>query len=104
MNEVRIERDGGVAVITLAAPDRRNALTPAMAAELVDACEQAVADPGVGAVVIAAEGKTFCAGGDRQSLAEAGEDPAAPERFQAMTGIYRSFSRVGELEAPVIAA
>jgi enoyl-CoA hydratase len=103
-SEVRLERDGGVATITLAAPERRNALTVAMAAELVAACEEADADPSIGAVVIAAEGKTFCAGGDRATLAAAGEDPSHPERYKALTGIYRAFTRVGELEAPTIAA
>src|SRR3954454_23614446 len=103
-NEIRVERDGGVATITLAAPERRNALTIAMAAELVAACEEVDADPSVGAVVVAAEGKTFCAGGDRATLAAAGEDPSHPERYRALTGIYRAFTRVGELEAPTVAA
>jgi enoyl-CoA hydratase len=104
VSEVRIDRDGGVAVVTLAAPERRNALTVDMAAELVAACERLDADAAVGAVVIAAEGRTFCAGGDRATLAAAGEDPAHPERFRALTTIYRAFTRVGELEAPTIAA
>ena len=34
-DEVLYEVDGGVAVVTLNAPDRRNALTPGMAAELI---------------------------------------------------------------------
>jgi enoyl-CoA hydratase/carnithine racemase len=32
---VLLEVDGGVAIVTLNAPDRRNALTPAMADELI---------------------------------------------------------------------
>lgn len=104
MPEVRIERDGGVATIVLAAAERRNALTVAMAKELVEACETVDADPSVGAVVIAAEGKTFCAGGDRATLAAAGRDPVHPDAFDGLTTIYRAFTRVGELEAPTIAA
>lgn len=102
--EIRTDRDGGVAIVTLAAPDRRNALTVEMAQELTAVCEALDADPGVGAVVIAAEGKTFCAGGDRATLAAAGEDPAAGVNFAGLTAIYRAFTRVGELEAPTIAA
>ena len=102
--EIRTERDGGVAVITLAAPERRNALTVAMAEALVEACEAVDADPAIGAVVIAAEGKTFCAGGDRATLAAAGADPAAEEAWAGLTTIYRAFTRVGELAAPTIAA
>lgn len=104
MPEVRIERDGGVATIVLAAAERRNALTVAMAKELVEACETVDADPSVGAVVIAAEGKTFCAGGDRATLAAAGRDPVHADAFDGLTTIYRAFTRVGELEAPTIAA
>ena len=76
--EVKVERDGGVATISLDAPDRRNAL-PAMARELVDACEAVDADAEVGAVVLQGAGGFFCAGGDRDTLAAAGRDPAAPE-------------------------
>ena len=104
MPEVRIDRDGGVAVLTLAAPQRRNALTVEMAQELVAACAQLDGDAGVGAVVIAAEGPTFCAGGDRATLANVGADPAAPSAYHALATIYQAFTRVGELEAPTIAA
>jgi enoyl-CoA hydratase len=104
MPEVRIDRDGGVAILTLAAPERRNSITVAMAAEIVAACDELDADPTVGAVVVAGEGKTFCAGGDRGVLGDAGEDPARPDRYAAVTAVYRAFTRVGELEAPTIAA
>jgi enoyl-CoA hydratase len=105
MSEIGIERRGdGVALLTLDAPERRNALTVAMAGELVAACEQLDADPAVGAVVVRGAGGFFCAGGDRATLAEAGRDPAAPETWSALGAVYRSFARVGELEAPTIAA
>ena len=102
--EVRLEREDGVALITLDAPDRRNALTAEMGADLIAACEQADGDPGVGAVVVRGEGGFFCAGGDRGTLAAAGEDPAAPDRWQGLGTVYRSFQRVGELEPPTVAA
>ena len=102
--EIRVERRDGVATLTLNAPERRNALTVAMAEALVAACEEIDADPAVGAVVVRGEGGFFCAGGDRATLADAGRDPALPEAFAGMTTIYRSFARVGELEPPTIAA
>jgi enoyl-CoA hydratase len=105
MSEVALERSGdGVATITLDAPARRNALTVAMADELVAACEELDADASVGAVVVRGAGGFFCAGGDRATLAEAGRDPAAPETYAALGAVYRSFARVGELEPPTIAA
>ena len=65
MSEIVLERDGGVAVITLAAPQRRNALVPMMCRELIEVCDQVDADPEVGAVVLRAHGASFCAGAHR---------------------------------------
>ena len=97
-------RDDGVAVITLNAPARRNALTVEMAGALVAACDEIDADRAVGAVVVRGEGSYFCAGGDRATLSAAGLDPADPEVYAGMGAIYRSFARVGELAPPTIAA
>ncbi len=49
--------DGGVAAVTLNAPDRRNALTPAMADELTATFDKVDAKPQVEALVVRAEGK-----------------------------------------------
>ncbi len=103
MPDIRLDRADGVATITLDAPDRRNALTLEMARELVEACEQIDADPSVGAVVVSG-GDYFCAGGDRQTLADAGRDPATPDAWDGIGLVYRSFARVGELEPPTVAA
>ena len=105
MPEIELERrDDGVAVLTLNAPERRNALTVEMAEALTAACEEIDADEAVGAVVVRGEGGYFCAGGDRATLAEAGRDPAEDERYRGMSAIYRSFARVGELAPPTVAA
>jgi enoyl-CoA hydratase len=102
--EVLLEVDGGVAVVTLNAPDRRNALTPAMASELIDVFDQVDAKPEVGALVVRAVGKSFCAGGDVATLTDAGKDPAAPDAYDGMSRIYDSFYRLGQVKVPTIAA
>lgn len=104
LTDIRVERHDGVAVLTLDAPDRRNALTIAMAQSMIDTCDALDADPTVGAVVVRGAGGYFCAGGERGTLAAAGEDPAAPDAFTGMGTIYRAFHRVGELQVPTIAA
>ncbi len=101
---VRVERDGGVAVLVLDNQASRNALTVDMAQAMVRACDELDADRTVGAVVVTGAGPYFCAGGDRPTLAQAGEDPANPDTFDGMSAIYRAFTRVGELEAPTISA
>ncbi|HEV7845578.1 MAG TPA: enoyl-CoA hydratase-related protein [Thermoleophilaceae bacterium] len=103
--QIGIERTGdGVALLSLNAPERRNALTVEMAEELVAACEELDADAAVGAVVVRGEGGFFCAGGDRATLEAAGRDPADPEIYEGLGAVYRSFARVGELRAPTVAA
>ena len=52
-----------VALITVNDPDRRNAVTDAMSAQLRDAVQAAESDTGVHAVVVTGAGKAFCAGG-----------------------------------------
>jgi enoyl-CoA hydratase len=102
--EVLLEVDGGVAVVTLNAPQRRNALTPAMATELIATFDEVDARDDVGALVVRAVGKSFCAGGDVQTLTDAGKDPAAPDAYAGMGAIYDSFYRLGQVKAPTIAA
>ena len=54
----------GVATITLHRPERLNAFTPVMAAELAAAAAAADADDGVRVVVVTGAGRAFCAGAD----------------------------------------
>lgn len=56
--------DEGILVITLDRPDRMNAFTPTMCAELVEAFTRASADDGVRAVIVNGAGRNFCAGMD----------------------------------------
>ena len=62
---IRIDRDArGVAHLWLSRPDRHNALSRAMLDALTAAAQELGADPRVRVVVLAAEGASFCAGGD----------------------------------------
>lgn len=62
---IRIETDArGVATLTLARPEKRNALSAGMIAELHEAADALAADPSVRVVVMTGEGDHFCAGGD----------------------------------------
>lgn len=99
-----LEIDGGVATITVDWPERRNALSPEMAASLVDACDTIDADDTVGAAVIRGAGAAFCSGADRGALDTMGLDPAHPDQFARTGSVYASFVRVGNLGVPTIAA
>ena len=54
--EVLLDVDGGVAVVTLNAPDRRNVLAPTMAAELIATFDEVDGRPDIGALVVKAVG------------------------------------------------
>ena len=64
--QIRYELTDHVLVVTLDRPDRRNAFTPVMCDELVDAFARADADDDVRAIVLTGEGAHFCAGADLQ--------------------------------------
>ena len=103
MNEIRFEVEAGVATITLAAPQRRNALTAPLARELVEACERADGDGAVGAVIITGDGG-FCAGASRDLLEAATRNPLVDPARADLLAVYESFVRVGQLAVPSISA
>jgi len=95
---------GGVARITLNNPERRNALTPQLADELVAILEVVDTDPSVGAVVLHGAGRGFCSGADVRTLDAAGSSPLSDEHYGALTAIYAAFTRFGTMSVPTIAA
>jgi enoyl-CoA hydratase/carnithine racemase len=73
---VRIEVADHVGLVTLARPDKHNALDLAMFDGIIAATERLMSEPGVRAVVLHGEGPSFCSGIDVMSLAggQAGVD------------------------------
>ncbi|HYI60690.1 MAG TPA: enoyl-CoA hydratase/isomerase family protein [Acidimicrobiales bacterium] len=103
MPGITLERHDGVAVLTVDNPERRNALDPGIARDLIDVCDEVDADPAVGAAVVRGAGGTFCSGADRAVL-DSGQPQAGDETYKAMGLVYRSFHRVGQLAVPTVAA
>ena len=77
----------GVATITLNRPERLNALTFDVYAEMRDAFFALDTEPGVRAVVITGAGRGFCSGGDVEDIIGAlfGRDRAGLLEFTRMT-------------------
>lgn len=63
-SNVMLERDGNVAIITLARPDKLNALTPEMLNALKEITRRLESDDALRALVLTGEGKAFCVGAD----------------------------------------
>lgn len=104
MSDVKLEFDDGVATLSLDAPERRNAITPPMAQEIIDALREVDRDDGVGALIIRGEGQAFCAGASLDTLETAHTDPASEEVFDALSSVYESFVLVGRVRVPTIIA
>jgi methylglutaconyl-CoA hydratase len=103
MNRIRVESDEGIARITLARPEKRNALDHEMTHELLQALTSSAQHTGTRAVLITADGADFCAGADLTALA--GMLDAKPEEHYAdAEALGRVFIAMREMPKPVIAA
>ncbi|MDB5447837.1 MAG: Enoyl-CoA hydratase/isomerase [Phenylobacterium sp.] len=100
---VRLAVDHGLARITLARPQAGNAIDPALCRALRRAAEACAADGSVRAVLLAAEGRAFCVGGDLAAFEAAG-----PGRPQMLTGLAEDLHAAEQalrgIDAPVVCA
>jgi 2-(1,2-epoxy-1,2-dihydrophenyl)acetyl-CoA isomerase len=91
--------DAGIATITLNRPEKMNALTPQMRAELTDALKRAAGEARV--IVLTGAGQAFCSG---QDLGE-GMTAAAVDLERVLRDEYAPIIRwITEAPVPVIAA
>jgi methylglutaconyl-CoA hydratase len=83
------EDRGPVAILTLNRPDRRNALSHDLLAQLRDVLDEVGVDTSVRAVVVTGAGAAFCSGMD---LREAVEMDATPDGEHAMVAVLKEFA------------
>lgn len=108
---VLIENQAGVRILTLDRPDRLNALTNELMADLADACADAARDGGVGCVIVTGAGRGFCAGGDvkvgdkaRTLLPPSNEAGGRNEQnFDRLRGYMETARLLHEMPKPTIA-
>jgi enoyl-CoA hydratase len=104
---ILVEQIDRVLCITINRPDRRNALSRAVQADLIDAVEGAAGDPSVHAVIIRGAGKSFCSGYDVTPSGEAGHAAAAqvslPRRAVETANMAWGWSRIWNAPVAVIA-
>jgi len=90
---VRLQRDGQTLTVTLARPDRLNALDARMRDELIEGFAVAAADPGIMAVELRGEGRAFCAGGDLDEFGSR-TDPASAHLIRLQRSVARALSHL----------
>jgi methylglutaconyl-CoA hydratase len=102
MTTVRIGTDArGVATLSLARAEKHNALSAGMIAEITEAAQALGADPAVRVVVLAAEGASFCAGGDLAWMRDQMAADAATRAAGART-LATMLRTLDELPKPLI--
>jgi enoyl-CoA hydratase/carnithine racemase len=95
---VRVDGNGEILAITLARPERRNAITVAMYATLADAVERASTDPTIRVITVRGEGQDFAAGNDLADFLQ-----AAPRGDEDIP-VWRLLRALARCETPLIAA
>jgi enoyl-CoA hydratase/carnithine racemase len=96
---ISIERDGVVAIVTMRAAERRNALSLEMMRELESAFETTGSDRSIGAVILAGDGPAFSAGHDLRELRGRSEN----EYREIFDQCVSLMTRIQTIPQPVIA-
>lgn len=103
MGQVTLDRQDGVAVLTIDNTEVKNGLTPEMGVQLSMLCDEVDEDLSIGSAVVRGAGGTFCSGADRRRWT-AGSDQAEDTTYKELGAVYTAFMRVGGLRVPTIAA
>jgi len=100
MAVVEVEERGDVAIITLARPEKLNAISVEMLDELFDAVEEIGRSETIGAAVLTGRGRAFSTGGDISAMHEMDEREFADTigRYMRLSAAFRACPR------PIVAA
>jgi feruloyl-CoA hydratase/lyase len=103
--EIEYDVRDGIATVTLARPEKKNALSPSMNAEILDAVTRVESDPSIRALVLTGAGDSFCAGLDLDESFLKTFQEVDPERYRAVfEPILRWYRKLWDLRRPTIAA
>lgn len=97
---VTVEIEGGIAIVTLDRPEKKNAITMEMRKLLWDAFENIAEDDAIRAVILTGAGGDFCAGVDVGEMGTGG----VPGSMTRMRRLHRISRAIASLKKPTIAA
>jgi enoyl-CoA hydratase/carnithine racemase len=98
-DHIKIENGNGILTLTMARPDKKNALSNAMYGALADALDAAETDPSVRVVLIRGEGDMFTAGNDVGEFAA-----MATGSFKGERHVGRFVQALAKSSRPLVAA
>jgi 2-(1,2-epoxy-1,2-dihydrophenyl)acetyl-CoA isomerase len=100
---IRFERAGSIARVTLNRPKAANGFNGPMMAELAAIAQECDADVSLKAVILSGTGRFFSAGGDLKGMADAGDARGAYVKRLA-DNLHRAISSFARMDAPLIVA
>jgi methylglutaconyl-CoA hydratase len=100
---IRVERTGAIGRVTLARPEKKNALDYTAARELRESLRELAADTEVRVVLLSADGNDFCAGADLAAL-HAMLDASSSEQLKDAEALGDVFRVMREMPQVVVAA
>lgn len=86
-----LERDGGLALLTLQRPEKSNLLTPDVSRQIADALQLLYQDPTLTLLAVQGSGRSFCAGADLHALQQASTGDGA-----VLHDLYSAFRTVAQ--------
>ena len=98
-SEIRVDLTGGVLTMTLARPDKKNALTNEMYGALADTIEQAQQDRNVRVLLLQGDGDLFTSGNDVAEFAAIAAGKGPSERH-----VHRFLRALANSTVPTVAA
>jgi naphthoate synthase len=105
-HDIHVDVADGIAKLTIARPEVRNAFRPQTLFELADAFNQARDDPSVGVVILTGEGPdAFCSGGDQKIRGDDGYigDDAVADQGIGRLNVLDLQIQIRRLPKPVVA-
>lgn len=100
-----LERDGRIALVTLNRPEKLNAISQELHLEMIEACHELQNDDEIRAVIWTGEGRGFCSGVDLTADRAPEESKSRKERLDEFGWVGRQAITVSRiLEKPTIAA
>jgi len=100
--DLELKDNGAIAIVRLNRPGAMNALNMQLADDFIAVLDKLAAQDGLRAVIVAGNGKAFCAGGDLAAFKAA----HAPAQFltSLATRFHETIKRIRAMDAPFVAA
>ncbi|MEL7499121.1 MAG: enoyl-CoA hydratase-related protein [Planctomycetota bacterium] len=102
---VKCSIEGGVGVVTLARPEKRNALKRSFIEQLSAAIDELTSDATLRVLLLSAEGNVFCAGMDLGEMQERAQSENGSAEWQEDSRVYAELlKKLFQLDVPTVVA